>query len=60
VFFPAQSAAALAEITQRIDEVEPSAINGDPEYLTQDWTMVPIALALLMLSGLVYLGARKT
>ncbi len=60
VFFPAQSATALAEITQRIDEVEPSAINGDPEYLTQDWTMVPIALALLMLSGLVYLGARKT
>ena len=32
---------------------------GDPEYLTQDWTMVPIALALLMLSGLVYLGARN-
>ena len=59
-FFAAQSVTALAEITEHIDKVEPSAINGDPEYLTRDWTMVPVALALLMLSGLAYLGARKT
>jgi Ca-activated chloride channel family protein len=59
-FFAAQSVTALAEITDRIDKVEPSAINGDPEYLTRDWTMVPVALALLMISGLAYLGARQT
>ena len=59
-FFAAQSVTALAEITEHIDKVEPSAINDDPEYLTRDWTMVPVALALLMLSGLAYLGARKT
>ena len=59
-FFAAQSVTALAEITDRIDKVEPSAINGDPEYLTRDWTMVPVALALLMISGLTYLGARQT
>ncbi len=59
-FFAAQSVTALAEITQHIDKVEPSAINGDPEYLTRDWTIVPVALALLMLSGLAYLGVRET
>jgi Ca-activated chloride channel family protein len=58
VFFAAQSVRALAEITEHIDKVEPSAIDGDPEYLTRDWTMVPIAFALLMISGLAYLGAR--
>ena len=60
VFFAAQSVSALAEITKHIDKVEPSAINGDPEYLTRDWTMVPVAFALLMISGLAYLGARGT
>ena len=57
-FFAAQSVSALAEITKHIDKVEPSAINGDPVYLTRDWTMVPVAFALLMISGLSYLGAR--
>ena len=59
-FFPAQSVTALAEIIERIDKVEPSAINSDPEYLTRDWTMVPVVFALLMISGLAYLGARGT
>jgi len=59
-FFPAQSVTALAEITERIDKVEPSAINGDPDYLMRDWTIVPIALALLMISGFAYLGVRET
>ena len=58
VFFAAQSVSALAEITKHIDKVEPSAITGDPEYLTRDWTMVPVAFALLMIFGLAYLGAR--
>ncbi len=59
-FFAAQSVTALAEITEHIDKVEPSAINGDPDYLTRDWTIVPIALALLMISGFAYLGVRET
>ena len=58
-FFAAQSKSALAEITQYIDKVEPSAINGDPEYLTRDWTMVPATFALLMICGLAYLGVRR-
>ena len=57
-FFVAESVSALAEITQYIDKIEPSAINGDPEYLTREWTMVPIVFALLMICGLAYLGAR--
>ena len=58
VFFAAQSVSALAEIPRHIVKVEPSAINGDPEYLTRDWTMVSVAFALLMIFGLAYLGAR--
>ena len=59
-FFAAQSVTALAEITEHIDKVEPSATNGDPDYLMRDWTIVPIALALLMISSLAYLGVRET
>jgi Ca-activated chloride channel family protein len=51
-FFPAQSVAALSEISQTLDRIEPSAAQTEQERLVRDWTAIPLALTLLALGGL--------
>ncbi len=58
VFYPAQSAAALAEISKMLDQVEPSAIEADQTRLIREWTAVPLGLAFLVLVGLVVTRRR--
>jgi Ca-activated chloride channel family protein len=58
-FYVASSATALAEITAEIDAVEPIAFEGDPEHYIHDWTMLPVGLALLILTGLSFLGRQE-
>ncbi len=58
-FYPAQSAAALVEISKTIDRVEPSATQSDRDYVIRDWSAIPLAVALLVLGGLVVRQGRE-
>ena len=58
-FFSATSASALAEITERIDAIEPTGIDGPPEHLVRDWTIAMLGLALAMLAGFAFELVRE-
>ena len=49
-YFTARSAAALATVSARLDQLEPSATEAQDVSLRRDWSHVPIAVALLALA----------
>ncbi len=58
-FYPAQSAAALAEISKTLDQVEPTATQADLDHVIRDWSAIPIGFALLVLAGLAVRRGRE-
>ena len=59
VFFWAKTTAGLAATSRDINEMEPSTRLEEENHIVRDWSPIAVALALLMLAGLVVQELRK-
>ena len=57
-YFAGDSAEALRDIYEEIDEIAPVAVNERPPQLVDDWTFVPLVIAFAMLVVISWREAR--
>lgn len=59
IYYRADSAEALADISGRIDDIEPSASETDEEYVMRNWAIWFIFLALTAVTGIIVQEMRR-
>lgn len=58
-YFVAQSPQALADISDEIDRIEPSAVEGNRDAVMRGWSWAAILIAMTALAGLAWQEIRE-